>query len=195
MPLPALGAKLLGVRKMLAKVPTWLWIALAVVLLGLVGAWWHGNKVEAFGDERFAEGRASRDAEIEGLRKQINQRNAELAAALRSKHDDQIRRNAADADALRLHGPGRAACSGASYIPAAAGGHVGPGRPADAAVGTVPDGERIELIGLPFAPTVSFAEQHDNFRTEAISWREWHKTFTAEWEAYKAKADAAQPPP
>lgn len=194
MPLPAIaiGAKLLGARKALKRVPRKVWITLAVVAAVVLAGWlahrWHAGKVEAFGNERYAAGYAQARGEIEALRQQINRRNAELAAALRSKHDEQIRRNSADADALRLRGPGRAACASAFYIPAAAGRHDGAGRPADAAVGDVRSEQREPLVGLPFAPTVAFAEQHDNFRTEALSWRAWHFQFTTEWEKWRAKA-------
>lgn len=188
----ALGAKFVATRigVLLARVPRWVWIALAVVALVAVGAWWHGNRVEAFGNAKYQAGRDSRDKEIERLTRELDGRNAALAAEIRRNHDAQIRRNAVDADALRVRGPGKGAC--APVVPPGSGGRDAAGGPGDAAVDQVHNGAGEPLIGLPFPATVSFAEQHDNFRTEALSWRGWHARFTAEWEAWRKKASAAE---
>lgn len=166
-------------------VPKWVWAALAGAILFAFAVNWHSGKVRAFGNERYQAGYDAAKGEIEALRRQVNQRNAELAAALRSKSDEENRRIAADADNLRLRGAGKAAC--VARLPAAAGGHDEAGRPADAAGPEMPAGE---WAAVPWGWLVGRAETHDLYRNEALSWREWHKAFSAEWEAYKAKADA-----
>lgn len=179
---------------LLKRIPkrVWLWLVVAAVVAFVV--WkaldWHGDRKHAFGEERYAAGYGAAHAEITALQKQLNARNAELAAMMRSKNDAKLRDVARDADALRLRGAGKAACSGASFLPAAAGGRDEAGGTGDAALASVPAGERLDLFGLPVAPTIDFAEQHDAFRVEALGWREWHAAFTAEWEAYRKRAEA-----
>lgn len=88
---------------------------------------------------------------------------------LRKANDEENRHIVADADDLRLRGPGRARVAAP---PSAPSGHVAPGGVADAPVDQVPDGERVDLIAMPFASAVAFAEQCDANRAEVLKWRE-----------------------
>lgn len=178
----------------LKRIPGRVWlrffIIAAAVILGFLAYRWHGNKVEAFGNAKWGEGYQQARADAEAVRAELERRNAALAAELRSKNDAKLRDVARDADAVRLRGAGKAACSGASFLPTAAGGRDPASRAGDAAVAALPAGERIDLFGLPVAPTIDFAEQHDAFRIEVLGWREWHALFTAEWEAYRKRVEA-----
>ena len=105
----------------------------------------------------------------EQVKKQV-EADRKRAAKLRSKNDETNRRISVDADALRVSGAGKAAClNTASPRPS---GRITPARPADAPMDQVPDGGRAELIALPYADTLDFAEQHDKCLAEAATWRE-----------------------
>lgn len=175
---------------LLKRIPRWVWLLLAGAVLVLFAMRWHAGKAEAFGAERYQAGYAAAQADAKAARDELERRNAKLAAELRSKNDAKLRDVARDADAVRLRGAGKAACSGPAFLPAAAGGRNAPDRSGDAALAEVPAGERVDLFGLPVAPTIDFAESHDAYRVEALGWREWHAAFTAEWEAYRKKVEA-----
>lgn len=181
---------LLGARAFLKSVPWQVWVAIAVVIASFFAVRWHSGQIKAYGTERFQAGRNYRDSEILALQKELDAKNAELAAELRRKHDEAARSIARDADALRLHGPGKAACSGPAFTPARTAGHEQSGGAGDAAVDEVPDGARAALIALPFPGAVAFAEQHDAFRLEALAWREWHRRFYDKWKAAQESASA-----
>lgn len=172
---------------LLALVPRWLWIAAGGALLVAGGLWWHGREVAAFGTARFAAGKAVRTAEIAALQAKLDQADARIAADMKDRTDEDLRANARAADTVRVRGPGKAACP--AVVPGRPGGHGAPDRPGDAAVDQVPPGERIDLIALPFAPAIDFAEQHDAYRIEALAWREWHRRYTAEWAKWRAEAE------
>lgn len=185
--MPAFALPILGV---LRGIPRWVWLLLAVALAFRFAVNWHAGKIEAL--EKAAYGRGVTDtvaaaAQLQAERARLD---AAIAAELRNRHDEENRRIAAAADRLRLRGPGKAACPDPSGLPAGTGRHGAAGRSADAAVDRVPDTARPELIAMPFAGTVAFGGQHDGFRTEALSWREWHRRFTAERERLSASADS-----
>lgn len=192
----AAGGELSPVRAFLASVPRWLWIALAVVLAIGGLAWWH---FDAVGDAReeghragVAEERARATAQAIEWKGRIDGLTVRFAAKLRKSNDEKLAANARAADDLRLRGPGRAACPGVAGGASAAGGPVSADRPGDAAMAEVPERIGIDLIALPFAPTVDFGEQHDAFRIEAMSWREWYARLVAEWARYEADLKASQ---
>jgi hypothetical protein len=181
------------IGKVLGKVPSRVWKILAIVVIsGLLiffALRWHSNKVETFGNEKFQAGYDSRDAEIKKLQTQLNQRNAELATALRSKTDEKLRDVARDADIIRLHGPGKAACTSVGGLPTSPGGHDQTRTSPGTSLPEVRDGEWDELIALPFSETVTVFENHDSLRIEVLGWREYHRVFTEEWKKYKEAAD------
>lgn len=92
-----------------------------------------------------------------------------LTASIWRKASEQSRATSDRADAVRLSGPGKAACP--ASVPFTPGRHDAAAPEASAPVVGVPDQERVDLIGLPFAPTVKLVEQHDLCLIEAQAWR------------------------
>lgn len=136
------------------------------VLLGLA-VWVHSGWVDDAKDRAVA----AYAAKVEQKALKI-QRDAErISAAIRSKTDEANRRSDADARDLLVRGPGRAACVASP----AAGRPVAPGGSADAAVDTVPDPVRVELIGVPYVELVERGRLCDANRTEVMAWREQYE--------------------
>lgn len=190
MPLPLallpIAARLAPVRRILGFVPTWAWVALAIALAGLLGALWHGKQVrqtidaaEKRGEERAYKRVEAKARAIEARAKDIGER---IAAEMRSRHNEELRRNADLADSIRLRGPGKAACPGSPGLPAGAGRPEPAGGRSDAPVDRVPGEERVELIAVPFGELVGRAERCDALRIEVLSWRTWHPRMVVEWE-------------
>jgi hypothetical protein len=170
-----IGAKILG---FFGGVPRWVYIALAVAALIGSGLYLHHRAVKSAYDTAYKAGGDAEAARVEKAAKKLEQRAAALTAKIRSKNDETNRRISADADDLRLRGSGKAACPGASS--AAAVRYVAAGRTTDAAVGEVPDPQRVDLIAMPFADAISFAEQHDQFRAKVLSVIEQHDKLAAQ---------------
>lgn len=168
--LAPLALKLAPVGKVVRSIPRQVWIALAVALIVFLGVRWHQGQVSDAREAGYEQGKIDEAARTAEAVKKLAARAEQIAANIRSKTDETNRRIAGDADAVRVSGPGKAACPN----PAAAspGGRVTPSGTADASVDQVPDREGVELIGLPFADLVGFAERHDLCRTEALAWRE-----------------------
>jgi hypothetical protein len=93
------------------------------------------------------------------------------AAQLRERNDADNRNITADADDVRVRGPGKAVCPGSVNPAPAASGPVAASRPADAPMAKVPYPEWATLAAVPFNDTTAFAEQCDANRAEVISWR------------------------
>lgn len=170
-------------------------IALAILLLVLFLVHQHvaHNRITA-ADKAGYDRRASEDAAaLRDLRQRV--RNAEtnaatIAANERNKHEQAVHANAAAAGAILLHGPGAASCRFDNHpgLPAAAGGSGKAGGAADAALDPMPDGGGTELIALPFAGTVAFAQQQDDLRDEVIRWHNWYPKMVVEWAKLTAPA-------
>lgn len=163
------------------KVKLYLLGALAAVALFFVHQ--HVAKVKL--QNQYSDGykqaqKDDREAALD-LKARIDALNAELAAKQRKIDDEAHARNAAAAGALRLSGPGKAACSIYPSATPGAGGHQPPNRTADATVDKLPDPQWSQLIGVPFDDEVTFAQAHDDYRSEALSWRSWHEQLVASW--------------
>lgn len=174
--------KMSPVGRLLKAIPRPVWIALGAALLLLLGFWWHGRQVKAFGAERFAAGYAKAVEDGKKRVRKVEQNSAKITTEIRSKSDEEIRRNSHRADDLRLRGPGAAACVNPG-LPTGSGGHGEAGGQADAAGAGVPQQDR---IALPFAYAVDQAEVADANRVEVLAWREWHARLTEEWKKYEA---------
>jgi len=178
--LAAAALKLSPVGAFLKRIPRGVWIALAVVAILLLGTCAHKRSVTKFGNERYAAGKADEAARIEKKAKQLAAKAEALSIALRSKSDETNRRIAGDARAVLVRGPGKAACLNPSS--SGTSGRVTTLGQTSPAMDQVPPGERVDLIALPFAPTIRLAEQHDLCLAEAATWREWHRLLVADWE-------------
>lgn len=161
---------------LLRLVPRKAWLCLAIAAVVGFVAWRaldaHGDAIQRVKDEAYASGRADQLADQVAAQRIANKAAAAINTDIRKKSDEEIRRIDRDADALLVRGPGKAACPRPAAASGPAGGHGPANRPADAPVDQVPDPERVDLIAVPFADAISFAEQHDKLRSEALSWRE-----------------------
>lgn len=191
----ALGAKLLRVRKALGRVPWQAWAVLGL-LLALWGGWsWHQRKVAAADRAGFERGKTATQAayrkHLAGARVIAQQRRAaaeaEAAAITKDLNNETQRlraRLAADAGRVLDHGPGAAACPGRLDHPGVSrgAGEQRSGARRGPAMDPLPAGEGQPLIGLPFAPTIALAANHDALRLEVLAWREWHRRQSKAWE-------------
>lgn len=173
-----IGLRLLPVGKAVANgfvkllqlhVP--LWIVTAAMLFGWIQ---HGREVEA------AEKRGSNAAyaSITEQANRIAKRAREISQEAKELNRVANARIERTADDVRVLGPGKANCPGA--IAGSPGGHPGTGE-GNAAVDPLSDRARVDLIALPFSPTVDFAEQHDRCQVDRKSWEDWYKKLVAEW--------------
>lgn len=177
MPLPfaavGLGAKLLGVKKKLASVPWQVWAVIALVIAGGVGGCIAKNKhqaaVKEFGDQRYNEGRASRDAEIKAAQDAKAEADRKLAAALREKANAENARIATRANDLRLRGPGAATCTNPPAARTGTSGHnAAPAEPNAPGLGVPTE----QWAAVPWGWLVKRGEEHDKCLVEAGAWRE-----------------------
>jgi len=168
------GAKLAG---FFSRAPSWFWIGVAFAVLLLGFQLWHSSRVNAVIAAAEKRGADAAYARVTAKAIALERKAAALAETLRSRNNETNRLIAADADDLRLRGPGKAACPVAA--PAAPGGHQPPGGAADAAVAPLPDRERVDLIALPFAGAIAFAEQCDLNRAEVLTWRQFQSELAA----------------
>lgn len=191
----AWGAKLLGVRKVLAKVPTFVWVLIAASLV-LVVAWrWHVGEVKGADRAGFNRGvdttktaykKALAIARVIALQRRAKQEAAAAAITKELNGETARLRRERDAAARRLldHGPGAAACRGPvdhPGVPAAAGGNR-PAATGSAALAGLPSDQGQQLAGLPWAGTVALAANHDALRAYYLADRAWHERQAAEWE-------------
>jgi hypothetical protein len=102
----------------------------------------------------------------------------QISKDIRGKTDEENRRIAGDADAVRVSGPGKAVCRPA---PAAPSGHEQATPKADAPVDPVPDGEGQQLIGVPFSGAANGAQEHDELLNRVKAWEEWYSRLVASW--------------
>jgi hypothetical protein len=102
-------------------------------------------------------------------------RGEQLAKELRSKTDEANRRIAADADTLRVSGPGKARCSAVSAGPG--GSEARSGKPDAAGPEVSPD----DRAAVPWPWLVQRAEQADLNRQEVLTWREWYDKMVKDW--------------
>lgn len=175
----ALALRIFGfgaIKATARRIPPKVWLILAVVAV-VVGAFFLHRHIAhkaltAAHDAGYAEGVRDNEAAHVAAQAKANERAEKINSKIRSKSDEDVRAINRDADVVLLRGPGKAVCPGLAAAPGAAGGHGAASGAGDAAVGEVPDPERAELIALPFAGTIAFANQCDVNRSEVLSWRE-----------------------
>ena len=190
-------------RDRLAKIPPKVWLVLAA--LAAVGAllWWHNHAVEAARKEgREAAGREWKGAFDTAHKAALdwsaayNATATALANARKEAHEQDRRRIAADADALRLRGPGRAAApvcgrqDAASLSPAPG----GPGAPApldDAPRPDLPAGDGLAVVRWSWL--VDRAREHDQLLSEVTAWRGWYGDHATAHEEARERLDGVGP--
>lgn len=164
----------------LKAVPRWLWILLALAAAIFFALRWHAGKVEDLRSSSFKAGYDKAVADGRTRVRIVERRSESISSEERNKAHEEIQHNAVRADALRVRGPGAAACVDPG-LPVGAGGSGTTGGRADDALAGMSGGERERLIALPFGETVDLAEQADANRTEVLAWREWHRRLTEMW--------------
>lgn len=201
---PALREALVMIAR---RIPPRVWLVLGVLALIAAGLWWHRSAVADARAEGMIAGRAERDlawqrsfdtALAKGLKYKADYQLAsqQLAAAIRSKTDETLRRNGAAADALRLRGPGASAApvcrsGGSAATGPAAGGRRPAGGPGDAPLDHLPADPGLAIV--PWSDLVRFAEQHDRFRAERNALIEHHDAQAKALDDLRAKLAAALP--
>lgn len=142
-------------------------------------------------DAATAEFLAAAHADALEWKSRAEQKGAAIATSERTQHEQDLSSNAALADALQLRGPGAAAShcgpDDRSGSAAGAGGHVDASSGAGATVAPVPDPERVDIIALPFDPTVALTLEHDDLLSEVKRWRDNDAKQRAAWSAMKAE--------
>lgn len=174
-----------GILKM---IPRWLWILLAVAAAVLFAVHWHSGKIEDLRSTSFQAGYAKAVADGKQRVHVVEHQSETVSSEERKTAHEEIERNGRAADALRVRGPGAAACVNPG-LPVGAGGSGAIGGRADDPLAGVPGGERQRLIALPFAETVDRAEIADANRTEVLAWRQWHDRLTEMWAEANRKAE------
>jgi hypothetical protein len=171
------GAKASGFLK---AIPRWAWYALAAALVLFLVYRWHNGKVEDAYKQGVATERAEAAKRAQAVKAKADARSSKITAEVKEKHDETVRIIYRDADALRVSGPGKASVS-RSCLPSPTSEPAKPAREGMAPVAEVSPGERVDLIGLPFAATVAGAEQCDLNRAEVQTWRDWYAKQSEAW--------------
>lgn len=178
----SLGAKLLGVKGALARVPRPVWIALAVAAALLVGVLWHHHAAGKALKAADQAGYQRRDAEVKAaalkLKSKIDALTAKIAADERKRNAQAHHDNDAAADALLVRGPGKAVCSVRSISASpAVRPSSGSSVAVDGQVAGLPEPGGQQLIALPFNDTVAFAREFDACQIDRRSWEQlWRET-------------------
>lgn len=180
----------LAVKSFLGRIPRGVWIALVVIAILALGTCAHKRSVKKFGNERYKAGVAYEQARLEKKAKELKAKadalTGKISTELRKQSDENVRIIYRDAGTVLLRGPGKAACPGNPGISSSPSRPNAPAGQGSSAVAEVPPGERIDLIGLPFAGTVALAQTCDLNRAEAQSWREWHRQQSEAWKKFEA---------
>ena len=203
---PGLRIALVGI---LRAIPPKGWLAIGALAL-LAGLWWaHTRAVSAAYNRGYATATVERDAKwgeaFDTMHRAaltyaaaFNQHSDTLAAQIGARHEQDLRAIATRADALRLHGPGRAAatCSRPGDIaglPPPARLDEPPGGQADDGVAGLPD--EVPMAVVPWPDLVQRSEDADADRSEVIAWREWFAQNRKAWADYREKLKSDLPKP
>lgn len=169
--------------------PSWLWIAICgAVGLGALTVL-HNRHASKQIEAAFNRGWDERDkqynvavvkakAEAQLWKERYEKSAADLTALRSETHAQNLRDIAADADDLRLRGPGAAAAGSCARPGDRAGSATTPGGsestagPADAPVAPLPAEQPLAVV--PWGDLVRRAEEHDALRDEALTWRTWY---------------------
>jgi hypothetical protein len=183
----------------LKMVPAWAWKALAIaaalVALVLVHQHYAHKAIAAAKAEqqtadnsRFAKQLAHVAEQANAIRIKAEALSASIAAQERTRHEQDLRRNAADAAALRVRGPGAAAshCGPVDHpgLSASAGGRLDAASGADAAGPALPAGE---WATVPWTWLVDRAREHDDLLAEVRTWRSSDTRPRSAWEQMRAQ--------
>jgi hypothetical protein len=168
-------AFLLGVRAFLARVPWQVWVAIALAIAVWRGIAWHKDAVTDAARAGVKAGYKMASDEFAERFRVIAIKADATAAMIRKATDEKAHTISADADALRMRGPGAARCTNPPRAPAP-GRSDAPGGGADAPAAGVLGSD---WAAVPWQWLVAGAEICDLNRNEVVAWREWHNRLTA----------------
>jgi len=188
----------------LKLVPSWAWKALAIMALLFGVVWWHGSQVNAAREEGKRAGRAEVQAELDlwkqtarDWKRATDSKSQTISILTGERYNEDLRRNSAFADDLRLRGPGKAAaCHGSrrdTGVAVSTGGYEGSGSAPDAPRDPVPAGDGFAIV--PWGWLVQRAEDHDRLLAERNAWRTWYDGQRRAHEAAVAALRAKMPEP
>lgn len=103
------------------------------------------------------------------LKQKIDALARNISVTLKEQHDAESSRISADADAVRLRGPGKAACPGHPGLPTVPGGHEQAASSATNAGPQVPPGD---WAAVPWDWLVQVVEEHDQLLNDDRTYRE-----------------------
>lgn len=176
------AARAAGVKSALAKVPPKVWIVLAIVIAVVTAFFAHQHYAHKALKAQYKAGyaQAMDDVKVRALKlkNKLDGVTTKISQLERNRNDEEALRIGRSTDSILRRGPGRAVCSQPAASP---GQPVAPAGAANVAVGELPDGEGVTLIGMPFNDTVRFAGQCDLNRSEALSWRRWYDALVKAW--------------
>ena len=193
----------------LRAIPPKGWLALGALALAAALWWGHTRAVSAAYNRGYATATVERDAKwgeafdtMHGAAltyaAAFNQQSATLSSQIGARHEQELRSLAARADALRLHGPGRAAatCSrpgDSAGLPSPARLDEPPGVAAHDGVAGLPDETPMAIV--PWPDLVQRSEDADADRAEVIAWRDWFEKNRKAWDEYREKLKRELPKP
>lgn len=167
----AAALKLSPVGKFLKAIPWQVWAAIGLAIALWLGVRWHNGQV----NDAFKRGEQAAYAAVEKKALELQAKANVIADKIRSKSDENARRISADADVIRVSGPGKARCS---PVPAPASRREEAGGQGNAAGPEVPTDDR---AAVPWQWLVQRAEQCDLNRNEVLAWREWYQRVQEAW--------------
>lgn len=163
-------------KGVLKGIPWWVWALLAFAIFYRMTVGIHNGWIEDLKETSYKSGWDARDAAAKAAVAKAEGEARRLAVELRSRTDEENRRTAGAADALRVRGPGAARCP----RPAA----TAPSRHEPAGGGAVPPAGGVpdeDWIALPYLYAVNQAELCDFNRTEVLAWRDFYAGLTKAW--------------
>jgi hypothetical protein len=128
---------------------------------------------------------AAEDARISkqalALKAKIDALTLQIATTERNRLNEENARIDRSADALLVHGPGKAACTLRSEPSAATGGPAPLGSEVGARLASVPNAGGASLIALPFNDAVTAFDHKDKDSAEVDSWHRWYNELLKAW--------------
>lgn len=165
------GGKLSAIWRILSRLTLWQAVSLALACLSL---WLYVGKAHETHRADKAEAQvakhiaAEKAAAAEAKRREANAN--QITSQLRRENNEANRRIAADADALRMHGPGQARCI--ARVPQRPASPATPLQPSAPPGTEVPSGD---WIAVPFDFFANVLEDHDKLLSYSGKDQEWHR--------------------
>jgi hypothetical protein len=174
------GSLILGkIASGFRAVPSWAWKGLAVIVLLIGGYLWHGHKVRAHDKAIIAAEDALIADQALAMKRKIDALTQQISTIEKAKNDEENRRIDRAADAIGVRGPGKAACSRNTGVPAPAGGPRPASGSGSAAPASVPSDDG--LAGVQWNWLVATGRTCDLNRAETLGWRSWYRQMVEAW--------------